>query len=201
MNVHPPAERLRQWFDGLLSEADSLEVESHLESCVDVCQRFVKQFSGDEESNPPKTQADGVSLDASLPAVPGFDVVGQLGRGGMGIVYWAHERALNRTIAVKVLRPEYAAFGDATRRFQEEAQIASQLQHPGIPPVHSTGRLRDGRPYFAMKLVDGYDLATLLRQRPSPALDLSRYLAIFQQICQTVAYAHSKGVLHRTSNR
>src|SRR5262249_30803250 len=93
---------------------------------------------------------------------------------------------------------------DAVRRFVEEAQVIGQLQHPGIVPVHGLGRLPDGRPYFAMKLVQGRTLAELLAERESPVADASgspkdlpRFLAVFQQVCQAVAYAHSRGVIHR----
>jgi serine/threonine protein kinase len=83
------------------------------------------------------------------------------------------------------------------RRFVEEAQVCGQLQHPGIVPVHDLGRLEDGRPFFAMKLVKGRTLAELLRERAGPDDDLPRLLGIFEQVCQAVAYAHSKGVIHR----
>src|SRR5262249_43788950 len=71
------------------------------------------------------------------------------------------------------------------------------LQHPGIPPVHDRGELPDGRPFFAMKLIQGHTLADLLKERPTLAHDLPRFLAVFEHLCQTVAYAHSRGILHR----
>ena len=83
------------------------------------------------------------------------------------------------------------------RRFVEEAQIGGQLQHPGIVPIYELGAFADRRPYFAMKLVKGQTLAALLAARPSPADGLPRFLAIFEQVCQTVAYAHARGVIHR----
>ena len=83
------------------------------------------------------------------------------------------------------------------RRFVEEAQIGGQLQHPGVVPVYELGTFGDARPYFAMKLVKGRTLAALLAERQGPADDLPRLLAIFEQVCQTVAYAHARGVIHR----
>jgi tetratricopeptide (TPR) repeat protein len=71
------------------------------------------------------------------------------------------------------------------------------LQHPGIPPVHVVGRLDDGRPFFAMKLIRGRTLAELLEQRSSPTADLPRLLDIFEKVCQTLAFAHSRRVIHR----
>jgi serine/threonine-protein kinase len=127
----------------------------------------------------------------------GYEVLDELGHGGRGIVYRVADPELHRPLAVKVLRHELRDEGDAVRRFQEEAQVTGQLQHPGIAPVHAVGRLADGRPYFAMKLIQGRTLADLLAERPLPAHDQPRFLGIFQQVCQAVAYAHSKGVIHR----
>src|SRR5262249_26012042 len=79
----------------------------------------------------------------------------------------------------------------------EEAQIGGQLQHPGIVPVYELGTFPDRRPYFAMKLVKGRTLAALLRERNDPHDDLPRFLGIFEQVAQTVAYAHARGVIHR----
>jgi serine/threonine protein kinase/dienelactone hydrolase len=124
----------------------------------------------------------------------------KIGHGGMGDVYRAHDSAFNRSLAVKVLKEEYKDRPEFERRFLEEAQITGQLQHPGIPPVHEIGRLPDGRPFLAMKRIKGRTLADLLKEResgPTPQSDLPRYLAIFEQVCQTLAYAHSHGVIHR----
>src|SRR6185312_13488459 len=102
-----------------------------------------------------------------------------------------------RDVAVKVLHPGHAADPAMIRRFIEEAQIGGQLQHPGILPVYELGLDAGLRPYFTMRLVQGRTLAALLEERPGPADDLGRFLAIFEQVCQTVAYAHARGVVHR----
>src|SRR5436305_292816 len=86
---------------------------------------------------------------------------------------------------------------DRIRRFVEEAQIAGQLQHPGVVPVYELGTLTDHRPYFAMKLVKGRTLAELLEERAGPAEDRARLLGIFEQVGLTMAYAHVRGVIHR----
>src|SRR5262249_50660160 len=83
------------------------------------------------------------------------------------------------------------------QRFEAEAQIGGQLQHPGIAPVHELGRLPDGRPFFTMKLVEGQTLAALLEARTDPAQDLPRLLGIFERGCQPIGYAHARGVIHR----
>jgi serine/threonine-protein kinase len=115
----------------------------------------------------------------------------------MGVVLRAHDPVFQRTLAVKLLRAQYRGKADLCQRFLEEAQVLGQLQHPGIPPVHDLGELPDGRPFFTMKLIKGRTLAELLAERLSPAHELPRFITIFGQLCQTLAYAHSRGILHR----
>jgi tRNA A-37 threonylcarbamoyl transferase component Bud32 len=141
-------------------------------------------------------QTGGVPA-ADLPAVPGYELREELGKGGMGVVYKAQDTALNRSVAVKFLRPEYPSDGPAVQRFLDEAQICAQLQHPGIPPVHQVGALPDGRPFLVMKLIRGRTLDAELAARPSPADDRGRFVAAFEQVCQAVAFAHERGVIHR----
>jgi eukaryotic-like serine/threonine-protein kinase len=138
---------------------------------------------------PPDKEADG--------RAGRYRLEGEIARGGMGVVFRAHDPDLGRSLAVKVLQDRHKGDPAMARRFLEEAQVCGQLQHPGVPPVHELGTLSDGRPFFAMKLVKGHTLAELLRGRNGPADDLPRFLQIFEQVCQTVAFAHSKGILHR----
>jgi serine/threonine-protein kinase len=121
----------------------------------------------------------------------------EIGHGGIGRVLRGRDPELRRDLAVKVLRDEYRDDDAARRRFVEEAQVGGQLQHPGVVPVYELGRFPDRRPYFTMKLVKGRTLAELLKERPDPGHELPRFLTIFEQVCQTMAYAHSKGVVHR----
>jgi len=121
----------------------------------------------------------------------------EIARGGVGIVLRAHDNDLGRDVAIKVLREQYARDPGLLRRFVEEAQIGAQLQHPGIVPVYDLGLDDHGRPYFAMKLVEGVSLAELLRHRKSVTDDRQRLIRIFHQVCQTIGYAHSRGVVHR----
>ncbi len=126
-----------------------------------------------------------------------FQIVGIIAEGGMGVVLRGRDPELNRELAIKLLLPQHHNVSDFARRFQEEAQIAGQLEHPGIIPIHEIGHLPDGRPFFAMKLVQGETLSALLARRKSPAEDLPRFLKIFEQVCHTLAYAHSRRVIHR----
>jgi Tfp pilus assembly protein PilF len=122
---------------------------------------------------------------------------GEIARGGMGAVLKGRDVDLGRDVAVKVLLETHQGKTEMLQRFVEEAQISGQLQHPGITPVYELGQFADKRPYFTMKLVKGKTLATLLAARKSPAEEQSRYVGIFAQICQTLAYAHARGVIHR----
>jgi tetratricopeptide (TPR) repeat protein len=131
------------------------------------------------------------------PQIGRYRIEGEIARGGMGVVVRAVDPDFGRTLAVKVLRERRGGDEAAARRFLDEARLCGQLQHPGIPPVHEMGTLPDGRPFFAMKLVQGETLAALLARRADPADDLPRLLAVFEQVCQTVAYAHARGIIHR----
>jgi serine/threonine-protein kinase len=131
------------------------------------------------------------------PIADRYDLGDRIARGGMGIVYRAHDRHLNRTVAVKVMRSRFMDRPDLLRRFLAEARISGRLQHPGIVPIYDFGTLDDARPYIAMKLIEGQTLAKLLRDRPNPADNRSHFLKVFEAICQAVGYAHRQGVIHR----
>jgi tetratricopeptide (TPR) repeat protein len=126
-----------------------------------------------------------------------YQVLGEIARGGVGVVLKGHDVDLGRDVAMKVLRDEHAKNSDVVQRFVEEAQIGGQLQHPGIVPVYELGAREDGRPYFAMKLVKGRTLSALLAERKDVAADRAKFVSDFERVCQTVAYAHSRGVIHR----
>ncbi len=140
------------------------------------------------------TAAGGsAAWDAGPPAdPPGYELLGEVGRGGMGVVFRARDLALNREVAVKLLRPGTGPGSTAAARFVEEAQVTGQLQHPGIPAVYQVGALPDGRPFLAMKLIQGRTLDELLKA--GAPLDPLR---VFEAICHAVGYAHAHGVIHR----
>jgi serine/threonine-protein kinase len=120
-----------------------------------------------------------------------YTIVKELARGGMGTVYLAEDRELDRRVAIKVLNPPEVD-EDLRNRMVREAQIIARLEHPGIVPVHDVGTLPDGRVFYAMKLVvgsrlDEYAAGASLRDR----------LRKFQAVCDAVAFAHAHGVIHR----
>ncbi len=128
-----------------------------------------------------------------------------LGSGGMGEVWRVRDCGLNRAVALKVIRADLVD-DNWLARFLEEARIAAQLQHPGIIPIHDFGRLEDGRIWFTMKEVRGRTLedhlqelyrATKMDLPPPSGVSIRRLLEGFLRVCETVAYAHARGVIHR----
>ncbi|MHC5012620.1 MAG: serine/threonine-protein kinase [Planctomycetota bacterium] len=126
-----------------------------------------------------------------------YEILGEIARGGVGVIYKGRDKDLGRAVAMKVLRREHLEHEGVVARFVEEAQIGGQLQHPGIVPVHELGLRPDGLPFFAMRLVKGKTLSALLAQRARAEENRGLLLGIFERVCQTVAYAHARGVIHR----
>jgi tetratricopeptide (TPR) repeat protein len=198
MSECPSPDTLRLFLREQLEPTQHADVEAHVNAGCERCDTLVRQLL--DPLLPLAATATACAVaEGALPQVPGYELRERLGQGGMGEVFFALDCRLNREVAVKVLRSRHAGEPELERRFLEEAQIASQLPHPGVAPVHEVGTLPqpDGRPYFVMKLVRGRTLAALLAERTSVAAELPRFLAIFEQVCQTVAFAHSRGVLHR----
>ena len=146
----------------------------------------------------PDSLADGPAAalrDAAAPAR--LELLEEIARGGMGAILRGRDGDFGRDVAVKVLLEDHRGRPELARRFLEEARIAGRLQHPGVVPVYALGRMPDGRPYFTMKLIKGRTLTALLAERKDSSSDRPRFLAVFEQVCQTLAYAHARGVIHR----
>jgi tRNA A-37 threonylcarbamoyl transferase component Bud32 len=124
-----------------------------------------------------------------------YKVIKLLGEGGMGQVYLAEHSAIEKRMALKVLRAEYAHKGDIVTRFQQEAISASRIKHPNVLDVFDFGQLENGCFYLAMEFLEGNDLADELQR--SRVLTPPRALPIAMQICRALAAAHAKGVVHR----
>jgi len=130
----------------------------------------------------------------TLPCTLGdFELLEELGRGGMGVVYRANQKSLNREVALKMILPGRLASEEQRERFQHEAKAAARLDHNGIVPVFEVGELEDC-PYFSMKLIEGQTMRSLVQKE----LYSSRRAAeISLAIARAVHYSHSQGVLHR----
>ena len=123
-----------------------------------------------------------------------YRIEDEIGRGGMSVVYRAHDLRLNRAVAIKVLPPELALDPAVRSRFTREAQTSAQLSHPHIVPIYDVGE-RDGVAYFVMALVTGGNLGGMLEMRPLGAVDDVR--RILSEVADALAYAHLRGVIHR----
>jgi len=140
---------------------------------------------------------DGAPADDPPPAAVGrFRIVGEIARGGIGRILRAEDPTIGRQVAVKVLRPEFERQELARRMLADEGRLGGRLQHPSIVPVYEIGTAGD-QPYLAMRIVDGRDFAAMLAARRDPRDNRTRVLAVFEQVCHAIAYAHGCGVVHR----
>jgi serine/threonine-protein kinase len=220
MNLPPSSDRPVEPAEAIGEEGDrwpaAPDPESH--HVRTLVERLCAEAKGRESSLesgqvPTAGKAPEAGASAGLPEqIGGWQVEQQLGCGGMGVVYQVRDCKLNRSLALKVLRGEHRDKPGLRQRFLEEAQIMGQLQHPGVAPIHELGELGDGRPFFVMRQIKGRTLAQLLQDRPAgdgasavapaahaggPGEDLPRRLGVFEQVCQTVAFAHSRRIIHR----
>jgi tRNA A-37 threonylcarbamoyl transferase component Bud32/tetratricopeptide (TPR) repeat protein len=141
---------------------------------------------------PPHGAAQGPPL-AGLPRIAGYEVLGELGRGGMGVVYKARQARLNRPVALKMLLAGPLASAEEARRFRAEAEAAARLQHPNVVQIHEVGE-HQGHPYLALEFVEGGSLADRLRGVPLPPRAAAE---LVETLARAVQAAHEKGVVHR----
>ncbi|MCY2993638.1 MAG: serine/threonine-protein kinase [Planctomycetota bacterium] len=138
--------------------------------------------------------ADSPNSTLKLPCRLGdYELLEELGRGGMGVVYKARQLSLDREVAVKMILQGQLASASDRQRFRAESEAAAQLDHPGIVQVYEVGEL-NGQPYFSMKYISGRTLLELLSGGPLPPREAAWILA---QVSRAIHYAHEKGVLHR----
>ena len=127
--------------------------------------------------------------------------------GGLGVVYAAEDRQLKRNLAVKFIHERIVRDPDSRSRFLLEAEVTSRLEHPGVVPVYGLGQTKDGRPFYAMRFIEGetqdaaiqryYDRTRTDADRSDRDLQFRELLMRFVAVCQTIAYAHNRGVIHR----
>ncbi len=196
-------ERLRQLFDELLNaQATPEEVCATCpELLPQVRDRWQKlhRLQAELDALFPASPEQGGSPQAlppagtALPQVPGYDVQGVLGRGGMGIVYRAWHLRLNRPVALKMLLAGAYAEPADRERFQREAEAVAALRHPNVVQLYDAGDV-DGRPYFTMELVEGCSLAEHIQGTPQPARPAA---ALVATLADAIEVAHQSRILHR----
>ncbi|MCB9915271.1 MAG: serine/threonine protein kinase [Planctomycetes bacterium] len=166
-----------------------------LASADAACPRCLMSLGSGPASAPPRAAHAGrvPELAELQPLFPGLELQGVLGRGGMGVVYRARQRDLDRVVALKVLLPECTADPAFAERFEREARVLARLDHPGVVRVVDAGRT--GTWYWlVMEYVDGVNLRKLIEEREVAPREA---LAIVTQVCDALQYAHDQGVVHR----
>jgi serine/threonine protein kinase len=143
-------------------------------------------------SGGPATEGAGDSREL-LPSLPGYEVVGELGRGAMGVVYKARHLALNRLVALKMILAGPYAGADQLARFRVEAEAVARLQHPGIVQIHDIGS-HAGHSYLALEYVPGSTLAGKSAGRPLPPAEAAQMV---ESLARAVHHAHQRGIVHR----
>jgi WD40 repeat protein len=162
-----------------------------------------REASRDEDPSRPVAAARANSISApvaqatpaagGLPCVPGYQIIEELGRGGMGVVYWAWQVGLNRTVALKMILAGAHAGPEELARFRTEAEAAARLQHPHLIQIHDIGE-HEERPYISLEYVDGGSLAAAIKGTPWPA---GRAAQLMEILARAVEHAHRQGIVHR----
>ena len=122
-----------------------------------------------------------------------YELLEEIGRGGQGVVYRAHQKSLNRTVALKLIGLGHWATEAHLKRFRREAEAAASLEHPGIVPIHEVGE-REGTCYFSMGFIEGDQLDAVVRREP---MSVRRAAELIAKVARTVHYAHEHNILHR----
>jgi WD40 repeat protein/serine/threonine protein kinase len=222
MTSCPSPDQLEKLLADDLEGAKAKEIEAHLDSCS-ACQQALEALTSATYldaarpgSSPvgaaqvPSTEAfalPGVEPDGTTaltfdppsspplraPAVEGYRIVRELGRGGMGVVYLARQLGLNRLVALKMILAGDQSRAEDIDRFRSEAEAVARLQHPHIVQIYEVGNA-NGHPFFSLEYVEGDSLAAILRGVPQPAAEAAK---LVQVLAETVHYAHDNGILHR----
>ena len=205
--VEAPAERRREVGDAILRDYPDA---GHLLKCLEGLDALMQSGAqeppaGDEMRSeaatvgpPPATTADVCRQSTPSPEdfprpFGRYDLLGELGRGGMGVVYLARQVDLGRTVALKMILASELASAEDVRRFYEEARTAARLRHPSIVAIHEVGQI-EGQHYFTMEHIEGCSLLKVLRDKPIEPTAAAHLLI---SIARAVDYLHAHGIVHR----
>lgn len=175
-------------------ETDLRELWAALVAATVAGDQFRMQDENLEQHLSPVSSATTMSWQFNLPVRQGdFELTEELGRGGMGVVYRAHQISLDREVALKMILPGRLSEPEHVERFQQEAEAAAQLDHPGIISIYEVGKFAE-QPFFCMQLVAGQTIGELgLKQ----AFEQRQSAAMLLEVSEAIQYAHRRGVLHR----
>jgi hypothetical protein len=205
MSACPASEQLDLWASELLPANEQASIAQHVERCSH-CQAALDQLmSAATDPNYPRIQVPTfpfldqlkqhtpATAPSPLPSVPGYDILGKLGRGGMGVVYKARQPELDRVVALKMISGGIHVAQEVRARFIAEARAVAKLSHPDIVRVHEVGEA-DGAAFFSMEFVEGGSLADRLDGKPLPPRVAA---ALLRTVARAVHYAHCEGIVHR----
>lgn len=206
MKTCPPLEAIAELLEGSLDETVAEDLEGHLDSCPGCLSRFNttaqrteqewaswQRLIDSDRSGETDLKATLPGIADGTPTVAGYTIFEELGRGGMGVVYRAHQNGLGRDVALKVLAPNPVPDPERWLRFRTEARAIARLDHPNIIRVFDSGYDSD-LPYVAQELAESGNLSDLIGGRPQSPRDAAKTV---QQLADAVAHAHGQGVLHR----
>ncbi|MBA4191920.1 MAG: hypothetical protein C0467_28405 [Planctomycetaceae bacterium] len=176
---------------------ESPTADEYLQRFPDHAELIATAFASPVRPSLSTATAEGATGNSSPvrqpPTVPGYNLLGELGRGGMGVVYKAHHLKLNRTVALKMILGGAHVSPEQLARFIAEAQATARMHHPHIVQIHEIGET-DGLPYFALEFLSGGSLSKKLGGTPQPPREAARLVEL---LAKAVAYAHKQGIVHR----
>lgn len=190
-NPHPSREELERFAAGSLESSQVTRIEKHIAECQTCCNLLDTNPNDQlidllQKSAPPQANAN-------LRLVAGYQILSELGRGGMGVVYLAVQPLLRRQVALKMIARSADSGEQEITRFRREAEATAALRHPYIAQVYDVGEL-DGQPYIAMELVRGCTLADHLLKRP---LRFDEATNLLIKLALAMQHAHANGIIHR----
>ena len=218
--VHPDKERLIAFGLGKLDLDDAVDIETHLNECDDCCDTLLSlkddtfiglvRESADSVLDRPVQGCDSISTTTApfpsqtagaldlvpreLAAHPRYQVLELIGKGGMGLVFKAEHKLMNRTAALKVINPKLISDEEAVRRFRREVQAAARLAHPNIVAAYDAEQAGDVH-FLVIEYVDGINLSEVIAQ--TGALEISKACDYVKQVADGLQHAHAKGMVHR----
>ncbi len=170
---------------GVISPEDSCSVAEDDQTELLAADLSPRAKSGQTDSQPPEC------------TIGRYQIVSEIARGGMGVIFKAWDPLIGRAVAIKLLHQHFCNDTAFTERFELEARINGRLDHPSIVPVHELGTCSNGRPFFVMRFIEGLNLSSMLSRRENPQSQQGMLLRVFEKICQGVAHSHTCGVINR----
>jgi|GEM_PF-3551052 len=201
MSECPTHERMEQLLGQEPHEAEVNALMAHIDEC-ERCQLTLREISDEQDSRlsfagfvASDQGLDGLAP-ANFPTITGYEILAEIGHGGMGIVYQARQVEPNRIVAIKMIHPSKAGQPESIRRFVAEANAMANLNSTGIVPIYEVGE-HTGQPYFTMAFIDGPNLADWLTQRHSTPIKPTEVVTMMLQIVDAVSAAHRADYVHR----